>query len=370
MTMTSKKRHLTAPMSLLCALGLGMALGGTARAEPPNVYANPREFEGIPPLTLGAAAPPLPHVEWIQGPAVSRFQAGRVYLVEFFATWCQPCRKSVPELKALQARHAPRGLTVVGVAAAEQAGAKELTTFVKAQRLNYPVAFSEQADVFERWMRAGRASGLPWVFLVDKKGRVAWWGQPFDEGFEGALEAVLAGRAPSLTDAQRAQRQARDQEGWDVQDAMQTALQTGHESQALALIDRLLTIDPERFWYEAALKFELLLRGGDPGARDYGEFLVSSVSRNNPHALFMIGKALMAGAPVSPRDLALAERALARAMTLTHAESPEILRLLAQVKAMQGDRAGAVQLIEKARPWVAPEQRADLDAEIRRYQKK
>lgn len=57
-------------------------------------------------------------------------------------------------------------------------------------------------------------------------------------------------------------------------------------------------------------------------------------------------------------------------MMLTHAESPEILRLLARVKAAQGDTGAAVRLIEKARPWVAPEQRADLDAEIRRYTKK
>jgi len=43
-------------------------------------------------------------------------------------------------------------------------------------------------------MRAGRGSGLPWVVVVDRNGRIAWWGQPFYEAFGGVLDAVLAGK--------------------------------------------------------------------------------------------------------------------------------------------------------------------------------
>src|SRR5213078_3881128 len=62
---------------------------------------------------------------------------------------------------------------------------------------------------------------LPWVFVVDRNGRIAWWGQPFYAAFDGALDAVLAGKWDAKRERTwRAGRQADDRRGWRLrQDA-------------------------------------------------------------------------------------------------------------------------------------------------------
>lgn len=98
--------------------------------------------------------------------------AGQVVLVDFWATWCVPCRKAMPELSALHTRWAGRGFSVLGISIDED-GAKRVEKFAREKKIAYPIALDvAAAPVWERF----RVKAVPAAFLVDRDGRiVAQW---------------------------------------------------------------------------------------------------------------------------------------------------------------------------------------------------
>ena len=93
-------------------------------------------------------------------------QKGKIVLVNFWATWCGPCRMEIPDLIALQKKYADKGFTVVGIAEDEPAKTK---AFVEQIGINYPVMIEPDG--------AGRAFGvtaLPSSVLVNRDGKVIY----------------------------------------------------------------------------------------------------------------------------------------------------------------------------------------------------
>ncbi|HEV3235363.1 MAG TPA: redoxin family protein, partial [Gemmataceae bacterium] len=64
-------------------------------------------------LKVGDPAPPLKVTKWLQGDAVTKFEPGKVYVVEFWATWCAACVGNMPHLAELQARYKDQGVTII-----------------------------------------------------------------------------------------------------------------------------------------------------------------------------------------------------------------------------------------------------------------
>ncbi len=112
---------------LLLAVVL-VALGSRGRGGPP--------FMRLP----GATGPaPAWSMKDLEGRTVSSTNfTGKVVLLNFWATWCPPCREEIPDLVAFQAAHATNGFTVVGVAMDEN-GVEAVKPFAQAHKLNYPV---------------------------------------------------------------------------------------------------------------------------------------------------------------------------------------------------------------------------------------
>lgn len=116
---------------------------------------------------------------------------GQVVLLDFWATWCAPCRKSMPELEALHQRYRARGVTVLGVSI-DEGSPKKVRGFVKARRLTYPIAID--TDRAPAWA-AYKVKAVPAAFLIDRDGRIVaqWTGQP---ATPQAVEAKLAELLP------------------------------------------------------------------------------------------------------------------------------------------------------------------------------
>lgn len=92
---------------------------------------------------------------------------GKAMLINFFATWCPPCRKEIPSLIQLQKDFAPKGFTVLGVST-DQGAASMVEKFAQKMEINYPVVLSDSQTP-----RAfGGILGIPTSFLVNKEGNV------------------------------------------------------------------------------------------------------------------------------------------------------------------------------------------------------
>jgi thiol-disulfide isomerase/thioredoxin len=91
----------------------------------------------------------------------------RVVLVNFWATWCAPCREEMPALETLARELGPRGLTVVGVNFKESK--REVEAFMKEHRLSFPVLLDGDGRVSASY----QVFALPVTFLVDRRGMLA-----------------------------------------------------------------------------------------------------------------------------------------------------------------------------------------------------
>ena len=93
---------------------------------------------------------------------------GKVVMLDFWATWCPPCKAEIPHFIELQNAYGPKGLEIIGLSV-DQEGPEVVRAFVREHGVNYAMAMAGQ-DLVQRY---GGIRGIPTTFLVDKEGRVA-----------------------------------------------------------------------------------------------------------------------------------------------------------------------------------------------------
>src|SRR5262245_17230511 len=168
--------------AILVVLGLGTTLSWAAQTT----------------LKVGDPAPKLQTGNWVQGEPVKEFQKDKAYIVEFWATWCGPCRASIPHLNEIYQKYKVKDLVVIGQDCWER-DESLVAPFVKnmGDKMTYRVALddkqgSDKGKMAETWMAAAGQNGIPTAFLVNKKGIIAWIGHPM-EMKEKTIDDVLAG---------------------------------------------------------------------------------------------------------------------------------------------------------------------------------
>ena len=115
---------------------------------------------------------------------------GKVVLVDFWATWCTPCRKSMPELQALHEKYAERGFSVVGVSI-DEGGPSKVQKAVASMKITYPIAMDSEKD--PAW-DAFLVKAVPAAYLLDREGRIVaqWTGAAASaKELESKLEELL-----------------------------------------------------------------------------------------------------------------------------------------------------------------------------------
>ncbi len=109
-------------------------------------------------------------------------RAGKVVLIDFWATWCGPCRKAIPELNELQARFKD-DLVVIGISDESPA---TVQTFMKTTEMKYASAIDMQATM----KKAVHVRGIPHVLIISTDGIVRWQGFPLDDNDPLKAETV------------------------------------------------------------------------------------------------------------------------------------------------------------------------------------
>ena len=153
-------------------------------------------------LLPGDAAPKIEVSKWVKGDKVTEYKKDMVYVVEFWATWCGPCKTSIPHLTKLQDQYEGKvHFTGVSVWESDPKNEKIVTDFVAewGDKMDYAVAIDKYTDMDDRqsgvmaetWMRAAKRRGIPSAFIV-KNGVVQWVGHPMQ--MDQPLADVVAGK--------------------------------------------------------------------------------------------------------------------------------------------------------------------------------
>ena len=306
-----------------------------------------------PSLKVGDPAPPLKVGKWLKGAAVEKFDPSLVYVVEFWATWCGPCKQNIPHLTAL-AKQQQGKARVIGVSiweAEKTDHAKRIDTLEKfvasmGDRMDYTVAADDnEGSMGKTWMEAAGENGIPTAFVIGKDGRIAWIGHPWQDMDKVVAQAVEGTLDPKAMADQAAERQ-KDKDEKAKRAALfnevnDLAKQNKH-AEAVAALDKLVAAHPE-LGPCGYTRYRLLRAYDEPAAWKLARTLLEGEFKDNASGLYGIGRDLTD--PPGPKnpDWDLAVAVGLRANELGQSKNPSYLSVLAEAYAGKGDLAKAVE---------------------------
>lgn len=193
-------------------------------------------------LTLGDPAPALKVSKWVKGKPAT-LAKGKVHVVEFWATWCGPCKVSIPHLTELAAKFQGKA-DFIGVSINEGSPdfQAKVASFVKEMgpKMGYTVAVDTAARggfMSKNWMDAAGQDGIPTAFIVDKTGKIAWIGHPME--MEGPLTKITAGKWNIAAEKKRAsEEKVNEGKLMAFMQQLQTLLMNGKTDEAFSLADK------------------------------------------------------------------------------------------------------------------------------------
>jgi thiol-disulfide isomerase/thioredoxin len=286
---------------------------------------------------LGDPAKPLTLAKTVKGDAVdlASGKGKQVYVVEFWATWCPPCRDSIPHLTELQKKFKDKGVTFVGIS--DETAAK-VEPFVKkmGDKMDYVVALDSDRKTSGDYMGAYGQNGIPTAFIVDKQGRIAWVGHPMS-GLDTAIEEIVAG----TYDLAAAQKEF---EGRAAKEAKMQELN------------------------QAFMKYMQAASKADAkGLAELGKPLLDMADKD-PQILNAIAWNILTAPQIKTRDTAFALQVAKAAVTASKEKNPAVLDTYARALFDSGKTSEAVAQQKKAIALAPAAQKAEMEATLKKYE--
>lgn len=147
------------------------------------------------PGLVGQKAPEIKVDAWLNSvPLTLKDLKGRIVVLEFWATWCPPCRKSIPHLIKLHKRYKDKGVVMVSITNESR---KKVESFVRQNRMEYPIGTGGTTS------RTYGVKGIPHAFIINDEGMIVWEGHPM-AGLDKAVEKEVKKLEPKRKKAQQA----------------------------------------------------------------------------------------------------------------------------------------------------------------------
>ena len=308
-------------------------------------------------LEIGSRAPALDVAHWFESAPgakpIQAFEPGKVYVLEFWATWCGPCRESIPHLAATQARLAGKGVTVIGVSDEDVPTIEKFLTEKSGDATfgdhtrKYRLATDPDGSVNAGYMEAAGQNGIPTAFIVGRKGEVEWIGHPLE--IDEPLDKVVAGTWD------RAAHAAEVKERGVVEAAFEEIsrlLDDGKAAAALARVEGLLRGVKGKDLREdlVATRARLAIQAGDARAAE-AFAAAAQQAGDDPEELNALAwdvvMAASGGAKPAPALVAAAIGAAQKAAALVPNEG-SVHDTLAHLLAIKGDLPAALAAQRKA----------------------
>lgn len=183
-----------------------------------------------PSIVAGGPAPAFAG-KMIQGDPVTAFEPGKLYIMEFWATWCMPCRAAIPHINELHNQYKDKNVVVIGQSVWETKPEAPVEFAEKNKNeMTYRVAVDHtdgepegsRGVMARTWLKAAGLNGIPSTWLV-KDGKVLWIGHPMDldaakidAALNGTFDIINAQRANAAKTEKQKQQAAANTRYWDA----------------------------------------------------------------------------------------------------------------------------------------------------------
>ena len=159
------------------------------------------QYNANPTLKIGDDAPPLIVQSWVKGSPIKEFEKGKVYVIDFWATWCGGCIASFPHISAIAKKYEGK-VYFASIDSYEDVGDNKdadpvvsVQNFLKTpngQKLKIPVAVDGKSNtMYTAWVKTLRRQGFPTTFIIDQNGKIAYIDVNLDN-LDWAIGQVLA----------------------------------------------------------------------------------------------------------------------------------------------------------------------------------
>lgn len=339
--------------SALFVVSAGMPLLAASPEKKENKTAAPAE--ALPTLSLEG----LPEV-WLQGTPVKEWEKDKVYIFEFWATWCGPCLAAMPHMEQLHQafKDNPR-MQIIGVNVMDRKTPEALKEFIKNRPtpLNYTMAVDvDGKKTREKWLEPLKVNGIPHAFAV-KNGRLIWRGHPAQLS-EKTMQAMLkpdfsAASLPAKGPDAGAHEWQRYRE---TSQKVRELVEKDGKQGAQALLKQVQ--DSGKFPQDQVIQLKMIpfLVLAGQGKFEEAQSVLNDVSKEYPddyRVQIDIAGTLMEGksVPAGKMDAALVERCLNRCIEISRKSNKEASlpwRMMAELRERQGNMKEALQDMEKA----------------------
>jgi thiol-disulfide isomerase/thioredoxin len=336
-------------------------------------------------IGIGDPAPDLKISKWVKGDAISNLDPNKTYVVEFWATWCGPCKVSIPHLTELA--HQFTNVTFIGVDAFEHSAHKDalVSEFVTkmGDNMDYRVGMdTEDQFMADNWMKAADQNGIPTAFLI-QQGKIVWIGHPM--GLETPLTEVTAGTFDIEKAKQSALAQAKFQGA--LRD-YQKAIAAGSDDAEISTLEAAArAVAPQGADFDA-IKKQVLEQAelakvsaifakyktavgehGDPAQAAALASQIQNLKITSAAALNEIAWAILTDEKIKQRDLGLATALAKEGVEASDSKEPAVLDTYARALFDSGKLADAIDTQKKAVAAAQDEtMKSDLQATLDKYQ--